>query len=187
MIVLIIAIILIAGIIYFWDDFKTWEEKIKKFWSEIPTLFDRNIRTKVKRNVTKEDVLKIQMQQMKEAKKGFQEILESRKPQGYSKPSTFAEKFSKFESQTKSKSKSTKGQRVTDWERKYLWDAISRRKRVPCINCEMDDMYKGPNDGPSQIWRCPVCGQGIKLSFYSNSLGGFQCENLGTNPTWKRN
>jgi hypothetical protein len=188
MIIGIIFIIVIASALYFFDDFPKWIESGKKFWNDIPVLYDRNIRTKpkVKRNVSQEEVqreqLKIQMQQMQEAKKGFQEILESRNKLG----STFENKLNKFESQIKSKTKSVKGQRATDWERKYLWDGISRRKRVPCIHCEMDEMYKGPNDGPSQVWRCPTCGQGIKLTFYANTMAGFQCENLGINSGWKK-
>jgi hypothetical protein len=186
MILLIIAIILIAATIYFWDDFPKWIANAKKLWNEIPVLYDRNIKTRPKPNVTKEDIFKIQQQQMKEAKVGFQQILESRKPEGYGQD--LKERLTRFQQQIDnrkaSKSKSTKGQRMTDWERKYLWDGISKRKRVPCIHCEIEDMYKGPNDGPSQIWRCPNCGQGIKLSFYANTLSGFQGENLGINQNW---
>jgi len=194
MILIVILIVAFAALIYFWDDFITWEEKIKKFWKEIPVLFDKNIKTKPKANVTKDDVLKVQQQmkdQTKELREGFQKILDSRKPQGYSRDTSIKEKLSRFQqvldSRGTSKPKSIKGQKITDWERKYLWDGISKRKRVPCINCEMDDMYKGPSDGPSQIWRCPLCGQGIKLSFYSDTVAGFQCENLGINSGWKRN
>jgi hypothetical protein len=189
----ILIVLLIAAIIYFLDDIPKWIENAKKFWNEIPTLFDRNIRTKpkVKRNVTQEEIqrerLKIQMQQMAEAKKGFQKIRDSCKPQGYARSPSFEENFSKFESQTKSKSKSIKGNQVTDWERRYLWDGISIHKRVPCINCEVDDMYKGETNGPVQQWRCPHCGQGIELTFYSNTVGGFQCKNLGIYTPWKRN
>jgi hypothetical protein len=191
MTLLILIIIAIAITVYFWDDFKTWEEKIKKFWKEIPVLFDRNIKTKSKADVSKEDVRKVQQQmqdQLNEAKRGFQEILNSRKPQGYGKEMSLQEKLAKVQQQIDtrrtSKPKSIKGQKITDWERKYLWDGISKRKRVPCIHCEAEDMYKGPNDGLSQTWRCPHCGQGIKLSFYANTLAGFQCENLGINQDW---
>ena len=177
----IIFIIVIASALYFFDDIPKWIESAKKFWNDPSILFDRNIKTRVKPNVTKEDVLKIQKQQMQEAKKGFQEILNGttsyRKPHGYGQD--LKEKLSKFEEQIKSKSKRARSQRITDWERKYLWDGISKRKRVPCINCELEDMYKGRTEGPYQYWHCPSCGQGVKLSFYANTLSGFQCENIG--------
>jgi hypothetical protein len=189
MIAVIIVIILIATVIFFWDDFPKWVASAKKFWNELPVLFDRNIRTKPKANVTKEDALKIQRQmreqmeeQMKEAKKGFQEILDSHKQGGYTQ--TLNEKISKFQQQIDSRkgsrSKSLKGQTITDWERRFLWDGINRRKRVPCINCESEDMYKGGIEGSYQHWICPTCGQRIKLSFQSNSIAGFSCVNLGT-------
>jgi hypothetical protein len=191
MIVLVILIVVFATLIYFWDDIKTWGEKIEKFWKDIPTLFNRNIITKSKPTVTKEDISKIQQQmnkQMNEAKRGFQEILNSRKPQGYSRDTNIKEKLSRFQqvldSKGTSKPKSIKGQKITDWERRFLWEGISRRKRVPCIHCEVEDMYKGPTEGPSQTWRCPSCGQGVKLTFYASSLTGFQCENLGIDQSW---
>jgi hypothetical protein len=182
MILIVILIVVFAALIYFWDDLKTFEEKIKKFWKDIPVLFDRNITTKPKVST---DELK---DQTKELREGFQKILDSRKPQGYSRDTGIKEKLSRFQqvldSRGTSKPKSIKGQKITDWERRFLWEGISRRKRVPCIHCEMEDMYKGPSDGPSQIWRCPQCGQGIRLSFYTNTLAGFQCDNLGINQDW---
>jgi phage terminase large subunit GpA-like protein len=186
----IIFIIVIASALYFFDDFPKWIESIKKFWNDIPTLYDRNIRTKpkLKQNTPEYDkeALKIQQQQMNEAKKGFQEILNSRKPQGYGQD--LYEKLTRFEEQldSRNKSKSMKGHYITAWERKFLWKGISQRKRVPCIHCETEDMYRA-FDGPLQTWHCPRCGQGVTLSFNANTMAGFKCENLGINQDWIKN
>lgn len=82
--------------------------------------------------------------------------------------------------------RSVDGEKITDWERNYLWEGISKRKRVPCINCRKEDMYAGPEGGMSQNWRCPNCGQGINLTLLGNGKDKFWCDNIGIDKTWIR-
>jgi hypothetical protein len=82
------------------------------------------------------------------------------------------------------KTKSKVGEKITDWERNFLWNSIKNRKRVRCINCESEDMYEGPQGGMSTNWRCPNCGQGINLTFFANNKDGFMCDNIGIDKSW---
>jgi hypothetical protein len=184
--------------IFFWDDFPKWIEYAKKLWNDPSIPFQGNIRTKSKSQVTQKDILEIQRQQrerleeqMKEAKKGFKEILDSHKPYVKYYGQDLRENLDKYQQQLdarnlKVKNRSIKGTTITNGERDFLWEGISKRKRVPCINCREEDMYKGRTEGSSQNWYCPACGQGIKLSFTENTKSGFKCENLGVDRN-KRN
>jgi predicted RNA-binding Zn-ribbon protein involved in translation (DUF1610 family) len=75
--------------------------------------------------------------------------------------------------------RSTKGDKISKDELDYLWDGISTRRRVPCINCKSADMYSGVQTGNSQYWYCPNCGQVIILSLLTNKKDGVVCYNLG--------
>lgn len=72
--------------------------------------------------------------------------------------------------------RSSKGERITEWELGYLWDGIYNRRRVPCFNCLNADMYTGSNN---VLWYCPNCGQGINLQITNGTKEGVICENLG--------
>ena len=78
------------------------------------------------------------------------------------------------------------GQKLSDWEIGYLWDGISKRKRVPCFNCLNEDMYSGAQGGMSQNWHCPNCGQGINLTIIKASKDGILCDNIGIDTSYKR-
>lgn len=185
MIVGIIVIILLAGVIYFWDDFPKWIEYFKKFWDDPSLPFQGRVKSKPKVSDDDREMIRKQMrEQMNEAKRGFQEILDSHKSYGRVQyGQNLDDKLRKFQEELdnrkSSKTRSAKGELITEWERKFLWDGIKNRKRVPCINCETEDMFKGKTEGPYQHWHCPNCGQSVKLSFYSNTLTGFSCQNLG--------
>jgi len=81
---------------------------------------------------------------------------------------------------------SADGEDITDWERKYLWEGISKRKRVPCFHCLNDDMYSGAQGGMSQNWHCPNCGQGINLAIVKASEDGLICQNIGIDKDYIR-
>jgi len=82
------------------------------------------------------------------------------------------------------KTKSRDGEKITEWERNYLWEGFTKRKRVPCINCEVEDMYEGPQGGMSTNWRCPNCGQGINLTLIGQGKNDFWCDNIGIDKYW---
>lgn len=84
------------------------------------------------------------------------------------------------------KTKSTCGQDITNWERNLLWNSITKRRRVQCINCEVEDMYEGPQGGMSTNWRCSNCGQGVNLTIVKYSKDGFLCENIGVDESYIR-
>jgi hypothetical protein len=91
--------------------------------------------------------------------------------------------YSKYKN-AQNKVKSKNGEKITDWERNYLWEGINKRKRVPCIHCENEDMYQGPSGGMSANWRCPACGQGINLTLVGNKKEDFWCDNIGIDINW---
>jgi len=81
---------------------------------------------------------------------------------------------------------SMRGQQLTKWEISYLWDGISKRKRVPCFHCFNEDMYSGFQDGNVQMWYCPNCGQGISLVITKASQDGISGANYGVEEVNKR-
>lgn len=81
---------------------------------------------------------------------------------------------------------SSLGENITEWELSYIWDGISKRKRVPCFHCLNDDMYSGAQGGMSQNWHCPTCGQGINLTIIKASKDGIICENIGIDKDYVR-
>jgi len=82
---------------------------------------------------------------------------------------------------------SSVGEDITEWEKSYLWEGISKRKRVPCFHCLNDDMYSGAQGGMSQNWHCPTCGQGINLAIVQASKDGIICQNIGIDKDYIRN
>lgn len=81
---------------------------------------------------------------------------------------------------------STRGQQLTNWEIMYLWEGISKRKRVPCFHCFSEDMYSGTQLGNVQMWYCPNCGQGISLTIFKASQDGIYGTNYGIEESNKR-
>lgn len=78
------------------------------------------------------------------------------------------------------------GEGITEWEKSYLWEGISKRKRVPCFHCLNDDMYSGVQGSMSQNWYCPTCGQGINLAIVQASKDGIICQNIGIDKDYIR-
>ncbi len=74
---------------------------------------------------------------------------------------------------------SLKGDSVTNSELDYLWNGISKRKRVPCFKCQNADMYSGTQYRNTQFWHCPHCGQSITLTILSADKSGIVAINTG--------
>jgi len=183
MIVVILIIVAIAIAIYFWDDLSTLDVKIKKLYEEFKawkpkTLYDRNIITKKSNS----SIYRDRESATAEIKRKYQEIIDARK---YGTGS-FPGPSSSTTARSRISNHSTDGQKITEDERDFLWNGIKNRKRVPCINCEIEDMYEGPQGGMATNWRCPNCGQGINLTFFENSRTGFWCDNIGIDKSWIR-
>ena len=81
------------------------------------------------------------------------------------------------------KTKSSLSKAFTQWETDYVWEGIEKRKRVPCVNCEIEDMYQAPQKNE---WRCGNCGQGIAIYFKGGGKTGFTGLNLGVNRNWRK-
>jgi hypothetical protein len=183
MIVGILVIVVSALGIYFWDDLKTLDVKVEKLYEKYKawkpqTLFDRNILTKK----SKSSIYQDRESATAEIKRKYQEIIDARKygTGSFPGPSTFATARNRI------RNHSADGQKITEDERDFLWNGIRNRKRVPCINCEIEDMYEGPHGGMATNWRCPNCGQGINLTFFKNERNGFWCDNIGIDKSWIR-
>lgn len=61
------------------------------------------------------------------------------------------------------KTKSADGERLTAWEKLFLWKQLQKDGTVICPNCESARMYQGPQGGMSVNIRCPKCGQGVNF------------------------
>ena len=163
----IIIICVIACIIYFYDE-------LKKLGKQLLELYKSpSVRKEKPKPMTSAE-------RTAELKSKFQEILDKRKAEAQ------ANKGVPFSAPHPVNEKSRVGQEITDYERDLLWDSITKRQRVRCINCEVEDMYKGPQGGMSQNWRCPNCGQGINLTIFGNDKNGFRCDNIGVDTSWRR-
>ena len=88
------------------------------------------------------------------------------------------------------KTKSKDGERLTEWEKDFIWKSIEKDSTITCTNCEEAKMYEGPSGGMSTNIRCPKCGQGINFMI----LPGFTkkegckkldwCDNIGIDEGW---
>jgi transcription elongation factor Elf1 len=66
------------------------------------------------------------------------------------------------------------GQKVTDWEKNYLYST-----NFKCPNCEGGQLYEGPSGGMSTNIRCRVCGQGYNVTPMIGLI-----ENIGIDESW---
>ena len=186
MIIIILIIVAIAIAIYFWDDLKNWEEwkeKLTKGWEKnfatFKTGFFFLLGNEKKANSS---IYRDRESATAKIKRKYQEIIDARK---YGTGS-FPGPSSSTTARSRISNHSTDGQKITEDERDFLWNGIKNRKRIPCINCEIEDMYEGPQGGMATNWRCPNCGQGINLTFFENSRTGFWCDNIGIDKSWIR-
>ena len=186
-----LLVLLTAAIIYFYDDFKTWKSKaenLHKGFTDFLKILGRKIRN------FKNPWTNITL--IRDKNSGSKNY--GSKDYGYAeeKPQTRAgadikkmvEQIRNDRNSSKSRIKKSKdGQEITNDERNFLWEGFTLRKRVPCINCQVEDMYEGPQGGMSTNWRCPNCGQGVNLTFLGNGINMFKAENIGIDRSWIRN
>jgi len=87
------------------------------------------------------------------------------------------------------KTKSVDGQKLTEWEKDFIWKQLKKDGTITCTNCESGKMLEGPSGGMSVNIRCPECGQGINIFMLPgvkdiHSLDW--CDNIGINKSWIR-
>ena len=85
------------------------------------------------------------------------------------------------------KTKSTDGQRLTDWEKDFIMKQMEKDGTITCPNCESAKMYEGPSGGMSVNIRCPNCGQGINFIILPGCKGVEAldwCDNIGIDESW---
>ena len=85
------------------------------------------------------------------------------------------------------KIKSTDGQRLTAWEKDFIWKSMEKDGTITCTNCESAKMYEGPQGGMSVNIRCPKCGQGINFMMLPGCKGVEAldwCDNIGVDESW---
>jgi len=85
------------------------------------------------------------------------------------------------------KIKSKDGERLTEWEKQFIWKQLKRDNTVTCPNCESGTMNEGPQGGMSINIRCPECGQGINFMWLPGCKGVEAldwCDNIGIDESW---
>ena len=84
------------------------------------------------------------------------------------------------------KTKSKDGDRLTEWEKDFVWKSLKKTGKIVCINCEGAHMYEGPSGGMSVNIRCPKCGQGINfMTLHDKDRSALDwCDNIGINTAW---
>jgi uncharacterized protein (DUF983 family) len=86
------------------------------------------------------------------------------------------------------KTKSVHGERLTQWEKNFIWECLEKAGSIICPQCESTYMYEGPSGGMSTNIRCPRCGQGINFMLlpgrYDVSALDW-CDNIGIDGSWK--
>lgn len=85
------------------------------------------------------------------------------------------------------KNKSKSGEKLTKWEKDFIWKSMKKDGSIICPNCESSYMVEGPSGGMSVNIRCLKCGQGINFlmlpSTYDSSALDW-CDNIGVDTTW---
>ena len=153
MIAAIIIILVISGIIYFYDDFNGWKDKAVAFYQSVKTDLSKFFEKKISKPTRSE----------------YEEVIRK--------------KVSTNTKRVETKTKSSQNKTLTQWEIDYVWEGVEKRKRVPCINCEIEDMYQAPQKNE---WRCGNCGQGIAIFFKGGGKNGFTGVNMGVNRIWRK-
>jgi transcription elongation factor Elf1 len=85
------------------------------------------------------------------------------------------------------KTKSKDGEKLTEWEKLFLWKQLELDKTVTCPNCESAKMFEGPQGGMSVNIRCPKCGQGINFLWLPGCKDVHAldwCDNIGIDESW---
>jgi ssDNA-binding Zn-finger/Zn-ribbon topoisomerase 1 len=85
------------------------------------------------------------------------------------------------------KTKSKDGERLTAWEKQFIWKSMKKDGTITCTNCEEAKMYEGPSGGMSTNIRCPKCGQGINFMLLPgrNDADALDwCDNIGISESW---
>ena len=80
----------------------------------------------------------------------------------------------KFFLKTNKKELSKSGQKVTEWEKNFLYS-----NNFKCPNCEGGQLYEGPSGGMSTNIRCHICGQGYNVTPMMGLI-----ENIGIDESW---
>jgi predicted Zn finger-like uncharacterized protein len=100
---------------------------------------------------------------------------------------TFLRKHKMFPKESIQKTKSRDGEKLTKWEKDFIWKNIEKDGHIICPNCESAYMVEGPSGGMSVNIRCPNCGQGINFlvlpSTYNSSALDW-CDNIGIDEKW---
>lgn len=87
------------------------------------------------------------------------------------------------------KTKSKDGEKLTAWEKYFIWKQLQEDGTITCPNCETEKMCEGPSGGMSVNIRCPKCGQGINFLILPNTFDSSAldwCDNIGINKSWIR-
>lgn len=87
------------------------------------------------------------------------------------------------------KTKSKHGERLTEWEKLFIWRQLELDKTITCPNCESGKMIEGPQGGMSVNIRCTKCGQGINFLWLPGCKGVDAldwCDNIGIDESWIR-
>jgi DNA-directed RNA polymerase subunit RPC12/RpoP len=90
------------------------------------------------------------------------------------------------------KTKSKDGERLTEWEKNFIWKQLQADGTITCPNCESAKMVEGPCGGLSQNIRCRKCGQGINFLILPCPKGKEDmhaldwCDNIGISESWIR-
>jgi len=85
------------------------------------------------------------------------------------------------------KTKSKDGERLTAWEKLFIWRSLQKDGTITCPNCESAKMYEGPSGGMSVNIRCPKCGQGVNFLWLPGCKGVEAldwCDNIGVDESW---
>jgi transcription elongation factor Elf1 len=85
------------------------------------------------------------------------------------------------------KTKSRDRERLTEWEKDYIWKQLKSDGTITCPNCESDKMVEGPQGGLSVNIRCRKCGQGINLIWLPGCKDVHAldwCDNIGIDESW---
>jgi len=85
------------------------------------------------------------------------------------------------------KTKSKHGEKLTAWEKYFIWKQLKEDDTITCPNCEQEKMIEGASGGMSVNIRCPRCGQGVNFMIKPNTFDCSAldwCDNIGIDENW---
>jgi len=84
------------------------------------------------------------------------------------------------------KNKSKDGERLTAWEKSFIWKQLKKDGTITCPNCRKGKMVEGPQGGMSVNIRCRTCGQGINFLILpgKDDHALDWCDNIGIDESW---